>query len=183
MLLLRALCELCGEKLLDSESSNSDRVKLCATNASRRHTTCSSPVFSAALLLLLVQTPKAAVPFTTPLTTAEMAGKQAVVATSAGTFVIDLRPDLAPNHVGYFIKLASAGDLQRHDLPPRRASRHHSRRRSFVEGSSEDETIRHRRARCPQARSQQRRSTREAQCLPCSSRASRIAQGRSSLSA
>ena len=38
-----------------------------------------------------------------------MAGKQAVVATSAGTFVIDLRPDLAPNHVGYFIKLAKAG--------------------------------------------------------------------------
>ena len=65
--------------------------------------------FSAALLLLLFQTPKAAVPFTTPLTTAEMAGKQAVVATSEGTFVIDLRPDLAPNHVGYFIKLAKAG--------------------------------------------------------------------------
>ena len=38
-----------------------------------------------------------------------MAGKQAVVATTAGTFVIDLRPDLAPNHVGYFIKLAKAG--------------------------------------------------------------------------
>jgi peptidyl-prolyl cis-trans isomerase B (cyclophilin B) len=67
------------------------------------------PVFGAALLLLLLQTPKAAVPFTTPLTTAQMAGKQAVVATGAGTFVIDLRPDLAPNHVGYFIKLASAG--------------------------------------------------------------------------
>ncbi len=38
-----------------------------------------------------------------------MAGKQAVVATTAGTFVVDLRPDLAPNHVGYFIKLARAG--------------------------------------------------------------------------
>jgi cyclophilin family peptidyl-prolyl cis-trans isomerase len=50
-----------------------------------------------------------AAPFTTPLTPAEMAGKQAVVATTAGTFVIDLRPDLAPNHVGYFIKLAKAG--------------------------------------------------------------------------
>ena len=37
---------------------------------------------------------------------AEMANKQAVVDTTAGTFVIDLRPDLAPNHVGYFIKLA-----------------------------------------------------------------------------
>jgi len=48
-------------------------------------------------------------PFTTTLTAAEMANKQAVVQTSKGTFVIDLRPDLAPNHVGYFIKLASDG--------------------------------------------------------------------------
>ena len=37
------------------------------------------------------------------------ADKQAVVNTSAGTFVIDLRPDLAPNHVAYFTKLAQAG--------------------------------------------------------------------------
>jgi cyclophilin family peptidyl-prolyl cis-trans isomerase len=35
--------------------------------------------------------------------------KQAVVNTSAGTFVIDLRPDLAPNHVAHFSKLARAG--------------------------------------------------------------------------
>lgn len=74
------------------------------------------PGVCAALLLLLAvvkgvggQTPKPAVPFTTPLSRAEMTGKQAVVVTSAGTFVIDLRPDLAPNHVGYFIKLARAG--------------------------------------------------------------------------
>ena len=64
---------------------------------------------SAAILLLLLQTPKPQAPFTTPLSKAEMTGKQAVVATTAGTFVIDLRPDLAPNHVGYFIKLARAG--------------------------------------------------------------------------
>ncbi len=67
---------------------------------------------SAVLLLLLIingQTPKPAAPFTTPLSKAEMTGKQAVVATTAGTFVIDLRADLAPNHVGYFIKLARAG--------------------------------------------------------------------------
>jgi peptidyl-prolyl cis-trans isomerase B (cyclophilin B) len=38
-----------------------------------------------------------------------MTGKQAVVDTSAGSFVIDLRPDLAPNHVGYFMKLAGEG--------------------------------------------------------------------------
>jgi len=45
-------------------------------------------------------------PFTTNLTLQEMTAKQAVVNTTAGAFVIDLRPDLAPNHVGYFIKLA-----------------------------------------------------------------------------
>ena len=68
----------------------------------------SSPVVLAAALLI-AQASKPQAPFTTPLTTAEMAGKQAVVATTAGTFVVDLRPDLAPNHVGYFIKLAKAG--------------------------------------------------------------------------
>jgi cyclophilin family peptidyl-prolyl cis-trans isomerase len=47
-------------------------------------------------------------PFNTSMTVAEMSGKQAVVETTAGTFVIDLRPDLAPNQVGYFIKLASS---------------------------------------------------------------------------
>jgi peptidyl-prolyl cis-trans isomerase B (cyclophilin B) len=52
------------------------------------------------------QKPATAVPFTTPLSLAEMSGKQAVVNTTAGTIVIDLKPDLAPNHVGYFIKLA-----------------------------------------------------------------------------
>jgi peptidyl-prolyl cis-trans isomerase B (cyclophilin B) len=47
--------------------------------------------------------------FTTPLTVAEMKGKQAVVNTTAGSFVIDLAPEVAPNHVGYFIKLARDG--------------------------------------------------------------------------
>ena len=47
--------------------------------------------------------------FRTSLTPAEMTGRQAVVETTAGTFVIDLRPDLAPNHVGYFMKLAREG--------------------------------------------------------------------------
>ena len=56
-------------------------------------------------------TPKT--PFTTPLTVAEMANKQAVVNTSAGAFVIDLKPELAPNHVGYFIKLAREGAYDR----------------------------------------------------------------------
>jgi cyclophilin family peptidyl-prolyl cis-trans isomerase len=35
-----------------------------------------------------------------------MTGKQAVVRTSAGTFVIQLLPQVAPNHVGYFITQA-----------------------------------------------------------------------------
>jgi len=47
--------------------------------------------------------------FTTSLAPAELTHKQAVVVTSAGEFVIDLRPDLAPNHVGYIIKLAREG--------------------------------------------------------------------------
>ena len=50
------------------------------------------------LFLLLTQSPS-------PPSSA----KQAVVETTAGTFVIDLRPDLAPNHVRHFIKLASSG--------------------------------------------------------------------------
>jgi peptidyl-prolyl cis-trans isomerase B (cyclophilin B) len=52
-------------------------------------------------------------PFKTPLPLEEMTNKQAVVNTSAGIFVIDLRPDLAPNHVGYFIKLAREGAYNR----------------------------------------------------------------------
>ena len=68
------------------------------------------PVYTALLALLLAQAAKPApAPFKTTLTPAEMTNKQAVVNTTAGTFVIDLRPDLAPNHVGYFIKLAREG--------------------------------------------------------------------------
>ena len=48
-------------------------------------------------------------PFVNTLSVQEMANKQAVVNTSAGTFVIDLRPDLAPTHVAYFMKLAGDG--------------------------------------------------------------------------
>jgi cyclophilin family peptidyl-prolyl cis-trans isomerase len=47
--------------------------------------------------------------FTTPLTLPEMTNKQAVVNTTEGEFVIDLEPELAPNHVGYFMKLAGEG--------------------------------------------------------------------------
>lgn len=60
-------------------------------------------------LVALQAQPPRPTPFTTPLTAAEMKGKQAVVETTAGRIVIDLLPDAAPNHVGYFIKLAREG--------------------------------------------------------------------------
>src|SRR5258707_14625356 len=48
-------------------------------------------------------------PFKTPLTAAQMTNKQAVVETTAGTFIIDLPPVLPPNHAGYFMKQAGEG--------------------------------------------------------------------------
>ena len=53
--------------------------------------------------------PAPAALFTTPLTLDEMRGKQAVIETTAGRIVLDLLPEQAPNHVGYFIKLARDG--------------------------------------------------------------------------
>jgi peptidyl-prolyl cis-trans isomerase B (cyclophilin B) len=50
-----------------------------------------------------------AAPFTTPLSAGEMTGKQAVVETSKGTFIFDLLPEAAPNHVGFFIRNATEG--------------------------------------------------------------------------
>jgi peptidyl-prolyl cis-trans isomerase B (cyclophilin B) len=50
-----------------------------------------------------------AAPFQTPLSMSEMTNRQAVVHTSLGQFVIDLKPDVAPNHVGYFIEQARKG--------------------------------------------------------------------------
>ena len=62
--------------------------------------------------LLLMSLTQAATPqkfFTTPYSPADVAGKQAVVETSMGTFIVALRGELAPNHVGYFVKLAREG--------------------------------------------------------------------------
>lgn len=59
------------------------------------------------LLFVLIAQQKAPFVNTTPVE--QLTNKQAIVNTSAGTFVIDLRPDLAPNHVGYFVKLAREG--------------------------------------------------------------------------
>jgi peptidyl-prolyl cis-trans isomerase B (cyclophilin B) len=47
--------------------------------------------------------------FSNPYLPDQMRGKQAVVETDMGTFVLELLPDLAPNHVGYFMKLAGEG--------------------------------------------------------------------------
>jgi peptidyl-prolyl cis-trans isomerase B (cyclophilin B) len=47
--------------------------------------------------------------FTSPYTLDEMRNKQAVVETTAGTFVMQLLPESAPNHVGLFMKLAADG--------------------------------------------------------------------------
>src|SRR5258706_10363752 len=44
----------------------------------------------------------------TPAQTA--ASKQAVVETSAGTFIVDLTPEAAPNQVAYFTKAAQGGE-------------------------------------------------------------------------
>lgn len=48
-------------------------------------------------------------PFVTPLTLDEMSGKQAVFETDLGAIAVDLRPDLAPNHVGLIMRLAGEG--------------------------------------------------------------------------
>ena len=65
------------------------------------------------LAMSLAAAPQAAAkgsrPYTTTLTAEQMAGKQAVVETTRGAFVIDLLPELAPDHVGYFMELARKG--------------------------------------------------------------------------
>lgn len=62
------------------------------------------------VLWLAVQSaPQRATFFTTPLTVAQMQGKQAVVETSSGTFIFELLPLAAPNHVGFFIQNATNG--------------------------------------------------------------------------
>ena len=66
-------------------------------------------VLLAFLALLTPEQTKPPAPFVNKLALEEMTKKQAVVNTTEGEFIIDLRPDLAPNHVGHFIKLAREG--------------------------------------------------------------------------
>jgi peptidylprolyl isomerase len=67
-------------------------------------------IWSVMVAVLLSQGTARQTFFTTPLSAAEMARKQAVVDTSMGTFIIDLLPEAAPNHVGFFITNARAGE-------------------------------------------------------------------------
>src|SRR5678815_2293075 len=53
--------------------------------------------------------PSAPTFFTSPYSLDELKNKQAVVETTAGTFVIQLLPEAAPNHVGLFVKTARDG--------------------------------------------------------------------------
>ncbi len=55
------------------------------------------------------QAPPAPAPFAATQPVSAMQGKQAVIDTTAGRIVIDLLPEGAPNHVAYFMKLASEG--------------------------------------------------------------------------
>lgn len=67
----------------------------------------------ACLALAAVSSPARAAqegePFVTPFTLEEMSGRQAVFETDHGTIAIDLRPELAPNHVGLVMQLAGEG--------------------------------------------------------------------------
>jgi cyclophilin family peptidyl-prolyl cis-trans isomerase len=53
--------------------------------------------------------PPAPVYFTSPFSLDQMKNKQAVVETTAGSFVMQLLPEAAPNHVALFMKLAADG--------------------------------------------------------------------------
>jgi peptidylprolyl isomerase len=66
---------------------------------------------SAVLVLLLAQARPPATPayFQSAIPFDEMQNKQAVVETTMGTFVIQLMPEKAPNHVAYMMKLAKEG--------------------------------------------------------------------------
>jgi peptidyl-prolyl cis-trans isomerase B (cyclophilin B) len=60
------------------------------------------------LLMFVAQASRPAF-FTSPYPLDEMKNKQAVIETDMGTFVIQLLPEAAPNHVGHFLKLARDG--------------------------------------------------------------------------
>ncbi len=99
------------------------------------------------LLTVAVQAAPKQTFFTSPLSLDQMKGKQAVVETTMGTFVMELLPEVAPNHVGHFIVKAREGaQVQDRDgISSRHQIRNHSGRRPAVEGPGEVRSVRHRR--------------------------------------
>jgi len=67
--------------------------------------------FLLVLAMLGAQPAAAQTLFQSPYAPEEMRGKQAVVDTTMGQFVIQLLPDAAPNHVAFFMKQAREGAL------------------------------------------------------------------------
>jgi len=65
------------------------------------------------LMLVAQAAPARQTSSTSPLTPEQTKNKQAVVETTMGRFVIELLPEAAPNHVGYFMKLAADGAYAR----------------------------------------------------------------------
>src|SRR5690348_9670131 len=88
----------------------SDMTRILSTRDApiAENTTMRIPILALVGALSLAQTPRPA-PFTSPYAAADVANKQAVVETTMGTFVVQLLPDAAPNHVGHFIKTARDG--------------------------------------------------------------------------
>ena len=62
-----------------------------------------------ALLTAPVTAQQGREPYVTPLPLDEMRDTQAVVETTQGTFVVDLLPEAAPNHVGLFMRMVEDG--------------------------------------------------------------------------
>ncbi len=75
---------------------------------------CLSAAFAGVALALMTGSSAVAQqaerePFVATLTVEEMTGKQLVLDTDLGTIAIDLRPDVAPNHVGLIMQLVEQG--------------------------------------------------------------------------
>ncbi|MXY25026.1 MAG: hypothetical protein F4Y45_10955 [Acidobacteria bacterium] len=75
---------------------------------------CLAARFAVAAIVLAAVPPALAQqaerePFVATLTVEEMSGKQLVLDTALGMIAIDLRPDIAPNHVGLLLQLVEQG--------------------------------------------------------------------------
>jgi hypothetical protein len=74
-------------------------------------------------------------PFESPLSIEEMRDKQVVVQTTAGSFVIDLLPEAAPNHVGLIMQQVVDGEFDGtsfHGMVARGSSRAVTRSRKIL---------------------------------------------------